>query len=556
MIRTVAIRAVLGCALACLLAAGARAGEPRREDRGDLIVLHLQGSYEEMGRQQVELMGPELRAVYELQRADFARGVARGGPGLALLDRLGVPLLSLVGGRFEDSGFYAELEGVAAGLGVPRRDVLRALFSLAGGSTVFAATRSATADGGALLGRNVDWPDGRGRRRPVVMLVHPTNGDLAYVSCGWPLVGLPTVGLNEAGLAFSLNYFVTDPQVKYGPARWPHRRALQTARSVEEAIRVYLDAGSIGISGFAALADATGDIALVECTPEECAVFRPEGDWFGQANHARTEPMIPHDRYRSPDSFARRAAMEAAVGRHLGSLIPELAAAILRDRANSGFANADTLGNLEVLNAAVVQPAAGILWHSTTMQPHAPFGEYVPFSVSVDVSGVRPLPADPRFAAGAMQAEINAVAELRRGLRLDEEHDAAAAAEVFDSLAASAAGGLDPSRLAWARARARWQAGRLEEAYAVLGEVEQAGDAPFEVRAWALWMRAVLADRLGRREEALRLYGAAAAHLESRPEFASYFEQLRNAIAAGAGNPGPQTDAPLPETPHLTRAPR
>jgi len=552
MIRAAAIRAVLACALG-LLAAGAGAGEPRREDRGDLIVLHLYGSYEEMGRQQAELMGPELRAVYELQRADFARGVARGGLGLALLDRLGMPLLSLVGGRFEDSGFFAELGGVAAGLGVPRRDVLRALFSLAG-STVFVATRSATADGGALLGRNVDWPDGFGRRRPLVMLVHPTGGDLAYVSCGWPLVGVPTLGINEAGLAFSLNYFVTNPQVTYGPARWPHRRALQSARTVDEAIRVFLESGRIGISGFAALADAAGDIALVECTPGECAVFRPDGDWFGHANHARTEPMIPHDRYRSPDSFARRAAVEAAVSRHLGRLTPALAAAILRDRANSAFANADTVGNLEVLNAGVVQPAAGILWHSTTMQPHAPFGEYVPFSVSVDVSGVPPLPADPRFASGAMAAEIDAVAEARRGLRLDEEGDAAAAAETFDSLARAGAGGLDPSRLAWARARARWQDGRLEEAYTVLGEVEASGDAPFEIRAYGLSMRAVLADRLGRREEALRLYRAAAAHLESRPELASYFEPLRKGIAAGAAQP--QTDGPLPETQHLTRVPR
>ena len=33
-------------------------GQPRREDKGDLIVLHLYGSYRQMGRQQIELLGP------------------------------------------------------------------------------------------------------------------------------------------------------------------------------------------------------------------------------------------------------------------------------------------------------------------------------------------------------------------------------------------------------------------------------------------------------------------------------------------------------------------
>jgi hypothetical protein len=65
--------------------------------------------------------------------------------------------------------------------------VLRAL-SLAGGSTVFAATRAATADGAALIDRNVDWARRHGARR-LVLDVHPTNGDLAHLFVSWPLVG-------------------------------------------------------------------------------------------------------------------------------------------------------------------------------------------------------------------------------------------------------------------------------------------------------------------------------------------------------------------------------
>ena len=94
------------------------------------------------------------------------------------------------------------------------------------------------------------------------------------------------------------------------------------------------------------MADASGEIAMVECLPAACSVFRPDGDWFAQSNHARTPEMIPHDRYRSPDSFERRAGMERAVTPHLGRLDPELAAVILRDRSLARWANDSSVGNL------------------------------------------------------------------------------------------------------------------------------------------------------------------------------------------------------------------
>jgi predicted choloylglycine hydrolase len=166
--------------------------------------------------------------------------------------------------------------------------MLRASFALDAGSTVFLATRSATADGAALVGRNADWGDAGGRRRPVVTHYDPTTGDLAHVAAGWPLLALPVVGLNEAGFALSMNFFDTEPLLQPLGGVWPHRRALQTARSVEDGIRIFLEARERGISTFMVMADAAGDLAMVECTPDRCAVFRPEGDWFGQANHART----------------------------------------------------------------------------------------------------------------------------------------------------------------------------------------------------------------------------------------------------------------------------
>ena len=74
------------------------------------------------------------------------------------------------------------------------------------------------------------------------------------------------------------------------------------------------------------------------------------------------------------------------------------------------------------------------------------------------------------------------------------------------------------------------------------------------MRAWGLALAGRLAERLGRRDEALGWYQQARAHLAERPEFATYFEDLREEIEAdlAAARPG----APLPETPSLLAAPR
>ena len=147
-----------------------------------------------MGRQQAELLGPVLAGLPDPVR-DFEHGLARAGAAAAWLDWALFPLWAWVGPWYEDSGFHEEIAGAGRGLGVPPADVLRALFSLSGGSTVFAATRSATADGAALIGRNVDWADGVGARRPLVLDVHPTRRrsrtPLRRLAAGRPAGGGP-----------------------------------------------------------------------------------------------------------------------------------------------------------------------------------------------------------------------------------------------------------------------------------------------------------------------------------------------------------------------------
>jgi len=543
--------------LVAVLAWGAAAaappagGTPRREDHGDLIVLYVYGSYYDMGRQQAQLLGPVAHRMYEYHLEKYRRHMAAGGANLWAID-LGARALPIVGPWYEDSGFFEEMNGVADGLGVPRTDLLRAVMASSFGSTVFAATRSATADGGALIGRNVDWDDGNGIMRPVLVLAHPNTGDLPYILGGWPLIGLPAIGMNAAGFALSFNFFITDEFMGI-PPKMRDRRALQTARTVADGERVFTDVRKRAMPTFMVMADATGDIAMLECTPSACATFRPDGDWFAQANHARTPEMIPLDRYRSPDSFARLAAMEAAVRPHVGALTPVVASQILRDRSNTPYVNDASVGNVFVLNAAVLHPASKTLWHAVTMEPEAPFGSYLPFSVGANVSATPPLPADARVGTPPFADEQAILGRARLAVRQYEAGNTSGAGLLWDQLAADESGTLHPDRLAYGRAVAQWRQGNAAAVDPLIGSIDPQR-APFDVRVAALLARAVVNDERGQREAALSGYRETLAVLDGAPQYTDTgTEAFRRHARAGLA--GPLSRAAVEPIPHLQYLP-
>jgi hypothetical protein len=522
-----------------LLAAGAEASDPRRTEFGDLIVLDVYGSYQEMGRQAGELLGEDGRRVYELNMELYRRTLG-DGLGSWIYDRIVLPLFL----RFmsDDTGLFEEAAGYASALGVSRADIMRSQIGAgaAAGSTVFVASRSTTADGNALIGRNVDWIDFGGRLKPTVIRYHPENGDLRYISAAWPLLQLPVVGLNEAGVAFSLNYFDTDPQMEPTSTSYPYRRVLQKAHNVEEAIELFQTDFPIIVSGFGALADASGEIALLECTTVRCQVFRPEGDWFAHSNHARTEAMKPEDLFRGPDSLDRRRLMERAVESRLGRLDAARAVEILRDRFGHPFANASVVGNLFVLNAVVVEPARGILWHSDAMQPHAPFGRYFPITIGDASEPPPPIPASPYLVTEKYRQEAAAVARVRAAQAAHQlGDDAERASQIWAQIFADPPGNLDLSRISIGWAHSLMAAGRFSEAASVLDtHVDRA--ASREARVQAAMLKGVCADARGRREEAVGHYRAAAALMGEVPDLTFYdstrslAEQgMRRALAPG-----------------------
>lgn len=527
--------------------------KPRREDCGALVVLHLYGSYREMGRQHVELLGPIARDVYELQREHWARLIESVGAIGRVADSALPRFWMDFWWRWEGSRNYEEIRGMAEALGVSGPDACRGVLGILGsGTTTLVATGKATADGMAVIAKNSDWTDCDGVRRPLIIHCNPDNGDLPHVIATWPLLGCPIVGLNSAGFAIGVNFFMADQVLGFGPVQWPWRRALQTATSVSEGVHVFRSARNRSISGFFSMADSAGEIALLECAPRRIAVARPKNDWFAQSNHARTSRMTPHDRGGDPDSYKRRDAMEAAVRPLLGKITPQLAADVLRDRANSPHVNESVVANAAVLNSNVVQPASGTLWASAAQQPQAPFGEMLPFKPGDGDSPAASIPADPRLGTPEMAHELDVLKRLREAVRLFREGGVEEAGAVWERLATEGEGLAAPSRLTWARARVRWTLGRMDEAEPLLAALDT-DETPFDVRAHALVAHAWLADRAGRRDDAVARYRRALAYLDAHPQYNHEFTIAPARGWAAAGLKAPQTSSGFPETPDLQK---
>lgn len=531
------------------------AAKPRREDHGALTVLYLYGAYREMGWQHVELLGPLARDMYERQHADWLRLTSSLGLMGRTLDATLPPFWARAWSRFEGSGFYEEINGMGDALGVSGADAFRGVMGVLGsGTTTLVATRAATADGCAIVSKNSDWTDLYGMRRPLVTHYNPTNGDLPHVMATWPMLNCPVMGVNSAGFAIGINFFMADQVLGLGPTRWPWRRALQQATTVSEGIHIFRQARNRGISGFYSLADASGDIALLEVSPLRMAVARPRDHWFAQSNHARTKKMVPHDRGGSLDSEQRRAAMEAAARPHLGKITPEIAAGILRDRSNSPYINDSLVANTGALNSTVVHAASRTMWHSISQQPQAPFGEMLPFTPGDEAPSAASIPADPRFGGEEMEREASVLAGLRRAVRLCDEGDPAGSGAILDGIAKQNDPLLHPLRLTWARARIRLLLQRWEEAEKLLAPLD-ADETRFDILAPAIIARGWVCDNTGRRSDAVAHYRRALAYLDAHPQYKHQFTiaPMRGWIATGLK--APQTSGELPETPHLLGVP-
>ncbi len=254
------------------------------------------------------------------------------------------------------------------------------------GCSSFALSGDAAERGHTMLARTFDFEAGKVfDEHKAVFLVHE-NGRIPYASVAWPgLVGAVT-GMNAAGLALV---------VHGGRAREAHssgeplvhtmRDVLAEAQSTREAIELLAKREPM-VSHILMLADATGDVAIVERVPGELQFVRRGSTKMALTNHFEgrwaDDPANVQVK-RETSTLARRTRLDELLGRLGPAATVEDAIAILRDKRGVGdqylpVGDRRAIDSLIATHGVVMDVTARVIWVSEG--PHLA-GRFVRFDV-------------------------------------------------------------------------------------------------------------------------------------------------------------------------------
>ena len=221
----------------------ARCGEGWLESIDGSLVLHLKGTPYEMGYQQGALLRDHVRANLHtlLEEKAAKHTVVEVGP-LKVTPRAGIEMILKIQQPFVDARYFEEMEGIAAASNTNLGDVRAAnfipeLFHCSG----FALANSATHDGEMLHGRVLDYAVDWGLQDHAVLVVYEPTGRLPWVNVTYAgfigsVTGMNTqqISIGEMG-GRGLGHWEGRPMALLV------REALETARTLEEAIAVFRD---------------------------------------------------------------------------------------------------------------------------------------------------------------------------------------------------------------------------------------------------------------------------------------------------------------------------
>ena len=206
-----------------------------------------------------------------------------------------------------------EINALADAAGVNRRQMLLAhcfldLSPMTACSTV-TLPASASPDGVARFGRNLDFPSFDVADKLSVVQVYRPAGRNAFMAVGWPgMVGVLT-GMNEHGLT------VANMEVTRGrrlPTAMPYillyRTVLEDCRTTQEAIDL-IKRTSRQTANNLMVMDAAGDRAVIEITPEAVHVRRAaEKQALISTNHQRGDDCESAGRCDRFDALVEESA--------------------------------------------------------------------------------------------------------------------------------------------------------------------------------------------------------------------------------------------------------
>ncbi|MEW6400981.1 MAG: C45 family peptidase [Chloroflexota bacterium] len=300
-------------------------------------VLNLDGDHFQMGwqhGQQVLHLRPHIMAAIEAR----LKGLSRYGG-------LDAPLLETLERKWRENAVstLAMLRGIAAALALPFSQLFRYTAasyledslqsrSQAEACSVWAASGPATRDGSPILVKNRDY---HLEHLPLQVLTYATTQPgyrcLYVTSAGSPAVF--SSGVNEAGLAVADTH-VPSRDIGPGLARYTLMMDLLEQHAYVQSALSYLQKALCMGAGSLILADAQGNLAVVETGYHQCGLVMPEEHVVAATNHFVTPELREHfldDRtgVRGEESRARCQEIQARLKKEWGMLDTEIARQVM-----------------------------------------------------------------------------------------------------------------------------------------------------------------------------------------------------------------------------------
>jgi hypothetical protein len=348
--------------------------QPRMEESGGLVRVHLSGSPEAMGAAHARWLRERMLAEEAELWTQFERHVPWRIARLGLMDYSRLRFMHVDRGipearRREVAAEALALEPDPFADRMPTYQRLTFLYSLYDislslehspliGCTSFAFDGEATVDGHALVARTFDFEAGDLLDRDKVVFLVREDGAIPFASVAWPgFVGVVT-GMNLEGVVVVVHGARAGEPVAEGlPVAFALRQVLERAHDTSEAVDI-LRSQQVMVSHIVFVGDGTGRFAVVERAPGAAAFVRQEKTHgtIAVTNHFEgplaSDPKNQRVRVTT-STLARRARIDELLSRVAPhSVTPRSALDMLRDHQCAG-ADACNLGDRRSIDAFI-----------------------------------------------------------------------------------------------------------------------------------------------------------------------------------------------------------
>lgn len=257
------------------------------------------------------------------------------------------------------------------------------------GCTSFGAWDGYTKDGKIILGRNFDFYMGEDfARNKVVSFYKPDSGH-AFASVSWPGFIGAVSGLNEAGLALTINAAAGDPPMGTKmPIALLTREILQYASNIEEALDICRRRETFVSESILLASAEDGRTVIIEKSPTQTGLYESSISRISCSNHYQSavfsdEPNNVKNIEES-DSPYRLARMNELLDQS-PDLDVEHAASILRNKEglfnrSLGYGNQKAINQLICHHSVIIKPEERKIWVSA---PPYNLGKYVCYDLNL-----------------------------------------------------------------------------------------------------------------------------------------------------------------------------